>query len=123
MPNLSAARGALTSGYGFRNPFAAVWGVVDRDDILWLTGEHFCRNKPLRCHIKHSSGQSLLVGLDSSLPPKMSALTILTFRKHGPVDLGIPWPSFHFSGRMVQAQPGSRLNSIAPNAPGPTILG
>ncbi len=39
--------------FGFRNPFAAVWGVVDRDDILWLTGEHYCRNKPLSYHIKH----------------------------------------------------------------------
>jgi hypothetical protein len=39
--------------FGFRNPFAAVWGVVDRDDILWLTSEHYCRNKPLSYHIKH----------------------------------------------------------------------
>jgi hypothetical protein len=50
-----AATGRAVGGidFGFRNPFAAVWGVVDRDDILWLTGEHFCRNKPLSCHIKH----------------------------------------------------------------------
>jgi hypothetical protein len=39
--------------FGFRNPFAAVWGVVDREGVLWLTGEHYCRQKPLRYHAKH----------------------------------------------------------------------
>ncbi len=36
-----------------RNPFAAVWGVLDRDDILWLTGEHYCRNQTLDFHKQH----------------------------------------------------------------------
>jgi hypothetical protein len=36
--------------FGFRNPFAAVWGVLDRDDVLWLTGEHYERNQPLSHH-------------------------------------------------------------------------
>jgi Terminase large subunit, T4likevirus-type, N-terminal len=36
--------------FGFRNPFAAIWGTVDRDGILWLTGEHYCRNKPISYH-------------------------------------------------------------------------
>jgi hypothetical protein len=36
--------------FGFRNPFAAVWGVVDRDGVLWLTGEHYARQKPLSYH-------------------------------------------------------------------------
>jgi hypothetical protein len=36
--------------FGFRNPFAAVWGTVDRDGVLWLTGEHHARQKPLRYH-------------------------------------------------------------------------
>jgi hypothetical protein len=38
---------------GFRNPFAAVWGILDRDDILWLTGEHYERNRPLSHHAEH----------------------------------------------------------------------
>ena len=25
----------------------AVWGVLGRDDVLWLTDEHYCREKPL----------------------------------------------------------------------------
>ncbi len=36
--------------FGFRNPFAAVWGFLDRDDILWLTGEQYGRFKPLSDH-------------------------------------------------------------------------
>ena len=39
--------------FGFRNPFAAVWGTLDRDDILWLTGEHYSRGKPLSYHAAH----------------------------------------------------------------------
>jgi Terminase RNaseH-like domain len=36
--------------FGFRNPFAAVWGTLDRDDVLWLTGEHYARGKPISYH-------------------------------------------------------------------------
>ena len=39
--------------FGYRNPFAAVWGVLDRDDVLWLTGEHYCRQQPLSYHATH----------------------------------------------------------------------
>jgi hypothetical protein len=39
--------------FGFRNPFAAVWGFVDRDGVLWLTGEHYVRQKPLSYHATH----------------------------------------------------------------------
>ena len=39
--------------FGFRNPFAAVWGVLDRDGVLWLTGEHYCRERPLSYHAQH----------------------------------------------------------------------
>ncbi len=36
--------------FGFRNPFAAVWGVLDRNHVLWLTGEHYERGRPLSYH-------------------------------------------------------------------------
>ncbi|CAN5191023.1 hypothetical protein BH10PLA2_BH10PLA2_17200 [soil metagenome] len=39
--------------FGFRNPFAALWGMLDRDDVLWLTGEHYKRQKPLSYHTQH----------------------------------------------------------------------
>jgi hypothetical protein len=36
--------------FGWRNPFAAVWGVLDRDDVLWLTGERYLSRTPLHEH-------------------------------------------------------------------------
>jgi len=39
--------------FGLRNPFAAVWGVLDRDDVLWLAGEHYARDKPMAYHVQH----------------------------------------------------------------------
>jgi hypothetical protein len=39
--------------FGFRNPFAALWGVLDGDGVLWLTGEHYCRERPLSYHAQH----------------------------------------------------------------------
>jgi hypothetical protein len=27
--------------FGYRNPFAALWGYLDRDDVLWLTSEQY----------------------------------------------------------------------------------
>jgi hypothetical protein len=36
--------------WGWRNPFAAVWGVLDRDDVLWLHHERYLRETPLFEH-------------------------------------------------------------------------
>ena len=36
--------------FGLRNPFAAVWGVLDRSDVLWIVGEHYSREKSLAYH-------------------------------------------------------------------------
>ena len=36
--------------FGWRNPFAAVWGVLDANDILWITGERYGREVPLHQH-------------------------------------------------------------------------
>ncbi len=39
--------------FGFKNPFAAVWGFVDGDGILWLDHEYYSRAKPLSVHAGH----------------------------------------------------------------------
>jgi hypothetical protein len=51
----SGMRGLRIGGidFGFRNPFAAIWGFVDKDGILWLTGEHYARERPLSFHAAH----------------------------------------------------------------------
>jgi hypothetical protein len=33
--------------WGFHNPFAALWGVHDKDDVLWIAGEIYARQRPL----------------------------------------------------------------------------
>jgi hypothetical protein len=52
----SGERGGRRVGgidFGFRNPFAALWGTLDRDGVLWLTGEHYRRQQPLSYHARH----------------------------------------------------------------------
>jgi hypothetical protein len=36
--------------FGWRNPFAAVWGVLDRDDVLRIEAERYARQTPLHEH-------------------------------------------------------------------------
>jgi hypothetical protein len=44
--------GKLVGGidFGFNDPFVAVWGVLDRDDVLWIMGEHYSRRQTLGYH-------------------------------------------------------------------------
>jgi hypothetical protein len=37
--------------WGWHNPFAAVWGVIDRDDVLWIGWERYERQIALPEHI------------------------------------------------------------------------
>ncbi len=36
--------------FGWRNPFAAVWGVLDHEDVLWIEGERYASQTPLHEH-------------------------------------------------------------------------
>ena len=36
--------------FGWRNPFAAIWGTLDADDVLWIVGERYAREVPLHQH-------------------------------------------------------------------------
>ena len=55
MPPKQVPPGRMVGGidFGFHNPFAAVWGVLDRDGVLWLTGEHYERQRLLSYHAQH----------------------------------------------------------------------
>ncbi len=46
------AEGRLVGGidFGWRDPFAAVWGVLDKDDVLWIVGERYASQTPLCEH-------------------------------------------------------------------------
>lgn len=36
--------------FGWRNPFAAIWGYQDAHDVLWITHERYLRETPLSDH-------------------------------------------------------------------------
>jgi hypothetical protein len=36
--------------WGFHNPFAALWGVLDHDDVLWINQERYLRETSLSDH-------------------------------------------------------------------------
>lgn len=39
--------------FGFHNPFAAVWGVLDNQDVLWICKEYYKRSAPLSENASH----------------------------------------------------------------------
>jgi hypothetical protein len=45
--------------FGWRNPFAAIWGVLDRDDVLWIGHERYGSQTPLHEHAAALSRQVL----------------------------------------------------------------
>jgi hypothetical protein len=51
---MAADAGKAVGGidWGWRNPFAAVWGVLDRDDVLWIQEERYARETPLHEHAR-----------------------------------------------------------------------
>src|SRR5581483_6529471 len=51
-------RGRAVGGldWGWHNPFAAVWGILDKDDVLWIGWERYERQTPLREHIATIEG-------------------------------------------------------------------
>jgi hypothetical protein len=67
--------------FGFRNPFAAVWGVLDRDDVLWITGEHYVRDKPLSHHVRYLP-RDVTWYADPSEPGTISELRCAGFTVH-----------------------------------------
>jgi hypothetical protein len=51
-PDTTGSRKVGGIDFGFRNPFAAIWGVLDHDDVLHLTGERYLRGTPLHEHAR-----------------------------------------------------------------------
>jgi hypothetical protein len=52
IPSWPGPQGRKVGGidFGWRNPFAALWGVLDADDVLWIKGERYLREVPLHEH-------------------------------------------------------------------------
>jgi hypothetical protein len=77
--------------WGWRNPFAAVWGVLDRDDVLWISGERYARATPLHEHIDRLPGKVTWYadpsGATEIAECRAAGLTVL--RGHNDIRLGI----------------------------------
>jgi hypothetical protein len=54
-PGPFTATGKKVGGidFGFKNPFAALWGILDKEDVLWIDREYYSREKPLSVHALH----------------------------------------------------------------------
>ncbi|MFN4259779.1 MAG: phage terminase large subunit [Gemmataceae bacterium] len=48
--SLPAGKAVGGIDFGWRNPFAAVWGVLADNDVLWIGHEHYGREMPLHDH-------------------------------------------------------------------------
>lgn len=51
--------------WGWNNPFAAVWGLLDADDVLWLGWEHYVRQKT---HLQIVEGVRRVADVDPQAP-------------------------------------------------------
>jgi hypothetical protein len=53
-PGVGGLRKVGGIDFGYRNPFAAIWGFLDKEsDVLWITNEHYYREQPLSYHAAH----------------------------------------------------------------------
>ncbi len=65
--------------FGYRNPFAAVWGwLEDATDCLWIVGERYQRECPIHEHAKHLPKQVRWFA-DPAAPQEIAALRAAGF--------------------------------------------
>jgi hypothetical protein len=100
--------------WGFRNPFAAVWGVLDRDGVLWLTGEHYEANKVLSYHAQHLP-RKVMWYCDPSEPGQLAALAYADFKLrkgNNQVRLGITAVSARLEAGTLRVLAGACPNLL-----------
>jgi hypothetical protein len=76
---LGATRGRLVGGidWGWRNPFAAVWGALTEDDVLEIISERYMRETPLHQHataLKRIPGPQMAWYCDPSGPTERAEM-------------------------------------------------
>jgi hypothetical protein len=64
--------------FGFRNPFCALWGHLDRDDVLFLTNERYVREVPIQEHARHLP-KNVLWYADPAGAQETASLRVLGF--------------------------------------------
>jgi hypothetical protein len=89
---VAIAHGKKVGGidFGFSDPFVALWGVLDHNNVLWLTGEHYCRQKPLSYHAEQIP-KEVTWWADPSEPGLISEMRCAGFKvskSSNPIDPG-----------------------------------
>src|SRR5262249_30242655 len=66
--------------FGWRNPFAALWGVHDGDDVLWIAGERYLRETLLSDHAECLRPHKAVMWFaDSAHPTEINELRVAGF--------------------------------------------
>ncbi len=65
--------------FGFRNPFAALWAYLDRDNVLWVLGERYEREKSIYEHAENLPGDVLYYA-DPAGAQEIAALRKMNFK-------------------------------------------
>jgi hypothetical protein len=77
--------------FGYRNPFCALWGFLDRDDVLTITHERYVRGVPIQEHARHLP-KNVLWYADPAGAQESATLRVLGFavrRGHNDIRAGI----------------------------------
>ena len=67
----------MASTFGFKNPFCALWGHVDYDDVLWVTGCRYIRQVTIPIHAE-AIPKGVVYFCDPAQPESIAQL-----RNHG----------------------------------------
>jgi hypothetical protein len=77
--------------FGYSDPFAAIWGVLDSNGVLWMLGEHYARERALSYHAQHLP-KDVTWWADPSRPGEIAELRAACFvikKAKNDIDLGI----------------------------------
>ena len=75
-PPVSSGRQVGGIDFGFRNPFCALWGVLDHDDVLWICHERYLRETGIHEHVTvlASQGPGVMWYADPAGPTEIEEL-------------------------------------------------
>src|SRR5262249_58599069 len=103
--------------FGFHNPFCALWGVLDRDDVLWIGNERYLRETPIHEHAAALPRDVFWYG-DPAHPTETSELR----RANITVRRGINDIQAGIAAGTAPPRPG-RLQGVRPPRPNPLAAG
>lgn len=101
--------------FGWRNPFAAVWGTLDAGDVLWLEGERYGRETPLADHAAVLPRDVIWYAdpAGASEIAELRRLGLVLRRGHNPIRPGIARITERLRTGRLKILPGACPNLVA----------